>query len=1064
MADHAGWSGGLIGWFAGNPVTANLLMAFFIVGGWMIATSLNAEAFPEIEPNQITVSAAYPGAAPEEVEEAITKRVEEVVIGIEGVERVRSTAAEGSGTVTLELKDFVDRNKVKDDVESAVDQITDFPPADADEASIAIAEPSTVVTELAVYGDLDQQALRGAAEALEAALLDTDGISLVSLDGARNREISIEVSELVLREYGLTLQQVANAVRAGSVNLSAGSLRTSGGDILLRTDQERLRASAFEDIVVSSDIDARRIELGDIASIIDGFEDGELINYYQGRPALFVSVGASDDQDAFDVSRAVSEVLTTYTPEPGARIDVVSDSTTVIQDRLNLLIRNALIGLALVFVLLALTLDLRLAFWTSLGIPISFLGAFWIIGGFTTLNMMTLFGLIVVLGVVVDDAVVVGENIYEEQQHAASGHAGSVAGVFGVMAPVTIGVLTTMAAFAPLLFSTGTLGQILYPVPVVVIAVLLISLIEAFFVLPAHLAHGGEWSMGIMRRIKTACQSALFALRDRVVLPIVELAIRARYVTLALCVCFLMIMAGLMREGIVRFIFFPAIEGDTVSVTVEMAPGTPFATTEAVMMRVAAAAHEAVGARSSALLDSISVTIGGVPSAGFGSPGGGGGTRLGSELGRATITLIPSAERTVSSAEIERRWRRHIGPIAGADSVSFVSSLVGGGADIDIALSHRDETKLTLGVEALAASLSSIDGVNEVETGLDAGKRQIEFSLTEEGAAAGLTTQDIARQVRQAFFGEEVQRIQRGRDEVRVYVRLPAGQRTSLASLQDFRVRLADGADVPLPIVANLVESVSPTSITRVDGRRRISVEANVDESKTTPNAVLAILRNEILPDLQGEDPRLAFTFEGQARDQAEDLASLGGNMLIGLGLIFVLLASVLRSYVQPLIIMAAIPFAAGCAILGHLLMGYDISFLSLFGIVALSGVVINDSVVLIDYYNKLRAKTDLSVHDAALAAVTRRFRPIVLTTLTTFLGLSPMLAETSLQAQFLIPMAISLGYGILFASAIILALVPAMLMITNDVATVLSRLWISRLKPVSHQEPGVETLAGPRT
>lgn len=1034
---------GLIGWFAGNPVTANLLMAFFIVGGWMIAASLNAEAFPEIEPNQITVSVAYPGATPEEVEDAITKRVEDVVTGIEGVERVRSTASEGSGTVTLELKDFVDRETVKDDVESAVDQIADFPPAEAEEVSIAIAEPASVVMQLAVFGDLDELALRRSAEALEAALLDADGISLVSIDGARALEISIEVSEQALREYELTLQQVANAVRAGSVNLSAGTLRTSGGDILLRTDQERLEGEAFADIVVSSDIQGRTILLGDIATIVDGFEDGELINLYRSQPALFLSVGASDDQDAFDVSAAVSAVLDGYSPAPGVGIEVVSDSTTVIQDRLNLLIRNALIGLALVFVLLAFTLDLRLAFWTSLGIPISFLGAFWIIGQFTSLNMMTLFGLIVVLGVVVDDAVVVGENIYEEQQRSATGHAGAVSGVFGVLAPVTIGVLTTMAAFAPLLFSTGTLGQILYPVPVVVIAVLLISLIEAFFVLPAHLAHGGEWSMGAMKRMKTGCQAALFAFRDRIVLPLVELAIRARYVTVALCIAFLMVMIGLVREGVVRFVFFPAIEGDTVSVTVEMAPGTPFAATEVVMNRIAAAAEEAVGGPSAEVLAGLSVTIGGVPGAGFGRPGADGGTRIGSELGQATITLVPSAERTLSSAEVERRWRDALGPIAGAESVSFVSSMVDGGADIGIDLSHRDEAELARAVDALATALSAIEGVEEVETGLDAGKRQIEFTLTPEGAAAGLTTQDIARQIRQAFFGEEVQRIQRGREEVRVYVRLPSSQRTSLASLEDFRVRLSDGTDIPLTTVADLTETVSPTAITRVDGRQRISVEASANESVTTPNAVMAILENEILPAMVADDPRLTFSFEGQARDQAEDLASLAANMLVGLGLIYVLLASVLRSYVQPLIIMAAIPFAAGCAILGHLLMGYDVSFLSLFGIVALSGVVINDSVVLIDYFNKLRSAGTLNVHDAAMAAVKRRFRPILLTTLTTFLGLSPMLAETSLQAQFLIPMAISLGYGILFASFVILALVPSLLMITHDVGHAMQR-WLS--------------------
>lgn len=1032
---------GLFGWFVGNTVAANLLMAFMIIGGLAAATGLKTETFPEVDPGEIRITVPYPGATPSEVEEAVTKRVEEAVIGIDGVVRVRSSAAENSGVVTLELKDFVNPQIVKDDVDTAVDQLADFPPAQAERPSVVIAEPSSNVMRLAVYGDLSELELRAAAERIEADLLQLGNVSDVSLSGVRAREISIEVSETALRRHGLSFDAVSAAVNRASLDLSGGTLRTRGGEILLRTDAERRTGDAFNDIVVSSDARGREIRLADIATVVDAFEDGDLVNVYRGSPAVFIEIEAADDQDAFDVSNDVKAMLDGYEPPYGTSVEIASDNTTIIAERLNLLVRNAIMGLALVFVFLSLTLDLRLAFWTSAGILVSFLGAFLIIGQFTTINMVTLFGLIVVLGLVVDDAIVIGENIYDEQLKGGDGSAAAVRGVLGVAAPVTIGVLTSVAAFAPLLFSTGTLGQILFPVPIVVIAVLGMSLIEAFFILPAHLSHGGNWSRGVMAVVKNAGQGALEAFRDRIIMPVVGLAVRWRYVTVALGLALILVTAGLVSSGGVRFIFFPQIEADEVSVTLEMPDGAPFARTEAAMRRIEAAAIEAAGGEGNANIDTLSVTIGALP-AGQASPfDGAGGSNLGSHLGGATLTLTSPSTRTLSSAEIERRWRAAVGEIPGVRNLSFEASLVGGGADVSIDFSHRDEARLFAAVEALEQELRAISGVSELETGLDDGKSQIEFALTPAGAAAGLTTQDIALQVRQAFFGDEVQRIQRDREEVRVYVRYPSSERRSIADLERFRVRLPDGGAAPLSVVASLVETVSPTTIDRVDGRRVISVEADIDESVTTPNDVLAILNDEVLPRMTAEDPQLTYSFEGQSRDQQEDLAALAGNLLLALGVIYVMLASVLRSYVQPIVIMAAIPFGAVSAIIGHLLLGYDLSFLSVFGMVALSGVIVNSSVVLIDLYNKRLAAEDITPFDAAMAAVKRRFRPIFLTTMTTFLGLLPMLTETSLQAQFLIPMAISLGFGILITGFLILALAPALLMIVEDI----SRLYESR-------------------
>lgn len=1032
--------GGLFAWFAGNPVAANLLMIVMLLGGIVSINSLRTETFPEVDPRQITVNVPYPGATPAEVEEAITTRVEEAVMGIEGVERVKSSAAEGSGTVTLELKDFVDAQIVKDDVDAAVGQLGDFPPAEAERARINITRPAAQVMRLAVYGDLDEIGLREAAERIEADLLARPQVTNIALAGVRDREISIEVSEADLRAYGLTFNEVATAVRRASVNLSGGTVRTSGGEILLRTDAERRTGAAFEDVLISSDERGRQVLLRDVATVVDGFEDGSLFNLFQGEPAAFIDIEAADDQDAFDVVGDVKDFLRTYTPPPGVSIAIVSDSTVIIGERLNLLIRNGIMGLALVFVFLALTLDLRLAFWTSAGILIAFLGGFLVIAQFATINMVTLFGLIVTLGLVVDDAIVIGESIFDEQYAGGNQAQAAVRGVQSVAAPVTIGILTTMAAFAPLLFSTGTLGQILFPVPIVVISVLLMSAIEAFFILPSHLSHGGNWSRGAMRRAKETVQGLLFSFRDRIILPIVELAIVYRYATLAIGIASLIVLAGVMQSGSMRFVFFPSVESDEVTVNLEMPDGTPFARTEEVMRRIEAAAYEAVGGEDSPLLESLSVTIGALPENRSG-PVSEGRSGLGSHLGGAILTLVPAGERDVGSAEIERRWREAVGEIAGVEILSFEASLISGGADVSVDLSHRDDAALGEAVRQLEAYLRAAPGVSDVESGLTDGKTELSFVLTPEGAAAGLTAGDVAEQVRAAFFGEEVQRIQRGREEVRTYVRYPAAERKSIADLETLRIRLPGGGEAPLHVVADIEEGQSPTTINRVGGRRVITIEASVDPSITTPNEVNGALAADVLPALSDRYPGLSYSFEGQARDQQEDVGALLANLVVALGLIYVLLAGVLKSYVQPIVIMSAIPFGAGSAILGHLILGYDLSFLSVFGIVALSGVIVNSSVVLIDLYNRLLAEEHDEPHHAAVAAVRRRFRPIILTTMTTFLGLLPMLTETSLQAKFLIPMAISLGFGILFTGFLVLPLVPAMLLILEDVKALGGRL-----------------------
>ncbi|MEL6569342.1 MAG: efflux RND transporter permease subunit [Pseudomonadota bacterium] len=1014
---------GVIAWFAQNPVAANLLMFAMLIGGIIIMGQTKAEVLPTIDPRAISITVEYPGATPKEVEDSITRRIEDAVMGLEGVDRVSSAASENFGSVTLELDDFADADGVKEDAQSAVDQLVDFPPADANEPRVVVAESVSSVLRLVVIGDVGEKSLKQTAERLRRDLLAQDGISMVTLQGARDYEISIEISEDDLSAYGLRIEQVAAAIRASSVNLSLGTVRTASGEVLLRTDTEARDAQALADIVVISDRDGQRVRLGEIANIKDGFVEVPLINTYNGKPAVFLQIDGAGDEDSFDVRAAVAAYLEIYNPPAGVEIIGIADTTEIVGDRINLLTRNAIMGLALVFVFLALTLDLRLAVWTSIGIPAAFLGGFIIFGQFTTINMTSLLGLIVVLGIVVDDAVVVGENIHEEQERKGSGVLSAITGASGVFVPVLIGVTTSMIAFATLLQSTGTIGQMLRPVPIVVLSVLLLSLIEAFLILPGHLAHGRDWSTGVMLKLKNLVQKGIDGVRDGVFVPLAKLSVRFPYVVIASAVALLIATTGLLSGGHLRFIFFPTVEGDEITVALEMPAGTPFEQTEAAMDQIIDALETGVGDEASGLYRSLSVTVGGQLSSGFGSSG----TEIRTEIAVATLELAPAEQRRLTSAEIERRWIAAVGQLPGIKALTFESSGLSAGADVSFNLSHPDDDTLIEAAARLVVGMEAIEGVGEIESTAQPGKRQIEFALTPAGTAAGLTVDELARSIRRAYFGEEVQRFQRDGEEVEVFIRFPEDERRSLADLARLRIPLANGEEVPLSTVASFEETRSFVTIDRVDGQRVITISADADEAVTTPNAVTALIQENLLTSLRAEFPGLRVSSEGQARSQAEEMATLVQNFLIAMLAIYALIASVLRSYFQPLVIMAIIPFGLVGAIYGHILLGYDLSFLSLFGVVALSGVIINDSIVLIDYFNAREREGGDRLANI-VEAVRRRFRPILITTLTTFIGLIPMISETSLQAQFLIPMAVSLAFGIMFASTLILLLVPACL------------------------------------
>ena len=1044
---------GIIAWFAGNHVAANIVMLFFILGGLLSLSVMRAETFPTVDPRMITVTVPFPAATPSEVEDGITSRVEEAVLGIDGIERVISTAQENAGTIQIELEDFADANDVLDDVETEVDRLSDFPPENAEEPVIVKQKPTPEVMRLGLYGDVSETTLKYWAERIEEDLLRQPGLSIVGIEGIRDYQIAIEVDENALRKHNLSLGDVAARVERASVNLPAGTLESDSGDILLRIEEKGYYADDFRDITIRSKADGSLLSLSEIANINDGFEDVNLTTLYNGERGLFISVSRSQAQDTLKMTRSIRDYLKQLDLPKGLEVQVWKDETDILKGRMNLLVRNGIIGYALVFIALLLFMDLKLAFWTSMGVPISFLGGLLItfmLG--MSLNMVTLFALIVALGIVVDDAIVAGESIFHEQQKGKRNLRAALDGVAAVRAPVMIGVFTTIAAFAPLGFATGTLGQILQHIPVMVICILLVSLVEAFLILPAHLSASTRWSAGIVRDTGKYFSNFLEGVTYRVIEPLLRFCLYWRWAVLTLFMTFLIITYGMVKGGIVKFVFFPQIEGNTITAKLTMPIGTPFKVTRGHAQYMLEQAREVQQKlkqkhgrdfyRASAL------TIGSTSS--DGSPAQGSSTKTGNHLAQLQIQLIDASQRQISAADIGAMIRERVGRLPNAEELTFQTSLVGEGADITYELRHDDVATLNAAANDLKDRMGRIDGVVDITDSLKLGKREFVFDVAPAGAAAGLQPGDIGRQLRNSYYGREVQRIQRGRSELKVLVRTPEARRESLAALSDMRITLPNGERAPLHTVATIREKRSFAEIRRVNGERAVSVTADTNAAKITPNAAINKLEQSAIPELKRKYPDLGAAIEGESADRREDLAELGRNMLIAMMIIFVMLGALLRSYIQPFVILMAVPFGIVGAVWGHLLLGYNLSFISIFGIVALSGVVINGSVVLVDYYNTLVAQGE-TVRDAMAEAVARRFRPILLTTMTTSLGLLPMLLETSLQARFLIPMAISLACGLIFATSIILFLVPMLISIFEDIKFA----WRRRMLKHSHDAEG---------
>ena len=1041
---------GPIGYMARNGVAANLLMFFILIAGFFSLTTLVQEVFPEISMDRVHISVPYPGATPDEIEESIVLKIEEQIEGVEGLKQVRSTVSEGGGSVVAEIERGGDLSRFLDDIKAQIDRIQTFP-AGAERAEVTEVTNRQSVIRLVVYGDVSERTLKELAYRTEDALSALPEVSYVETTGVREYEISIEVPMQRLRALGLTLRDISTAVRGGSLDLSAGSIDTREEEVRIRTTGQNYTQQDFEEIIVVSRADGTVVRLGDIAEVRDGFRDVDLIGRYQGQPAAYVEVFRTADEKALEIVDAVEahleEELTPSLPA-GVGLEIWNNDADILQDRLGLLVKNGLLGLTLVLLALALFLEIRLAFWVAVGIAVSFVGTFGVMAVLgVSINLMSLFAFILAVGIVVDDAIVVGENIYAERERGNRGVVASIRGTRRITGPVIFAVLTTVVAFCPLFFIPSSIGSIVGEIPIIVISVLVFSLIESLLVLPNHLSHlpaprgsSSGRKPHAVNRIQARVESGLKWVINGPLDRGLNLATGRPGLVIAIGIGMVIVSVAMIPAGIIKVEFMPSVEADLVTASLEMPEGTPVQRTSEVAGRLESAGYQAIGRLASSngeaaedLVTGVNVTIG--EPARQSGPGGAAVTasRPRANIAAVEFKLVSPDERDVSATDMQQEWREAIGPLPEAKSLTISAELISFGAPVHLELSHPEPERLPPIGDAVMARLRELAGVFDVQADQEQGLREIQLDLLPEARTLGLTLDNLARQVRSAFFGDEALRVQRGREDMRVYVRLPEEERNAISDVEGYLVRTPGGGEVPLGRVASVRFGSSPTTILRKDGQRVLTVTADVNTAIVTGDEVTNLLERSIIPEIASLNPGLAYSFGGEQQEQVESFGALGGGFALALLAIYALLAIPFGSYTKPLIIMAAIPFGIIGAVLGHVILGLQMAIMSLFGIIGLSGVVVNDSLVMIDFINE-RLRQGMPGREAIIEGAKARFRPILLTSITTFLGVAPLVFETSLQAQFLIPMAASLGFGILFATVVLMMIVPALAMVQHRV------------------------------
>jgi len=1063
-------------WSIKNNVTVNLIMIFIIMAGLFTLLKMRREMFPQFSLDMIVVSVSYPGSSPEEVEEGICIKIEEKIASIEGIERILSTAREGSGQVIAELETGADAQKILDEIKAEVDRIDTFPDEAEEPVVMEIINQDPTIS-VAVFGDVPEKRLRQISERIRDDLLDAkmnshsgsgglqnlfasilkllkfkqpDSITQIDLIGVRDYEIAVEVSEEDLRRYGISFEHAVNAVRSGSMDLPGGQIKTDQGEILIRSKGQLYTGDEFEKIPLITLDDGTVVHLGEVAEVIDGFTDLDIKTRFNGKRAAIVQVSRTSEQDIIEIARTARsyvERLKQKLPE-GLDVAIWGDISAMVEDRIDLMLRNGLQGIFLVFISLALFLNFRLAFWVAIGIPISFMGAFMVLDGLDqTINMISLFAFIMTLGILVDDAIIIGENIYSHYTRGKSPSAAVVDGLKEVGVPVVMAVSTTVVAFAPLLFISGIMGKFIAVMPMAVMVILLVSLGEALVILPSHLNHAliqSEKKIGKFtswhERLRERVEKGLYAVIDRLYLPSIKYVVKNRYFTLSIGLGVLIISLGIVAGGYVPFVFFQKGESDWIVAEIVYPLGTPFRITEETIEHVEKKSFELntvfdeFSKKNGRLVKYTFSIVGAIPRRDWKPP------EYGSHVGQVWLELAGSEKRiNVSTHTILGKWRSLIGEIPGVERLTF-ATLEGGpaGNPIEIQLSGQDFDQLKQAAAELKAEIATYPGTFDISDNFKPGKQEKKIRVKEGVRSLGVTMAGLARQVRQAFYGEEALRIQRGRDDVKVLVRYPEEERRSLAGIEDMRIRTNDGKEIPIEEVADVTSGRAYSVINRVDRKRTISVISDIDETIANASVIVADLKTNFLPGLVDRFPGLTYDFEGQEKRTRESLDSIKSGYLLAMMGIFLLLASQFRSYIQPVIIMMAIPFGLIGAVMGHLVMGMEFTIVSIFGIVALSGIVVNDALILIDFINRA-VRDGMDIDQAVVESGRARFRPVLLTSLTTIAGLFPLLLERSFQAQFLIPMAVSICFGLLAATLLTLLYVPALYLIVNDVTAALT-------------------------
>ena len=1027
---------GLISWFAKNHVAANLLMISIVfIGLLSIKTRIPLEVFPSIELDIVNISTNLPGSTPTETEQGISIRVEESISDLEGIESISSRSSEGNSQVSVELSSDYDAQVLLNEIKNRVDAINTLP-VDVEKPLVSKSVRRREVISVVVSGDISEQELRQISEQVRDDIISMDGITQVFLENVRPYEIAIEIDQDTLREYNININQITTAINNSSLDLSAGNIKTSSGDVLIRTQGQAYQQEQFEEIIVRNRADGSLLKLGDIATINDGFEEQAILNRFNGKRAMEIEVYSVGNQSAIQVADKVKEYIKIKSASIPQNIQLGywRDRSQIVKNRLSTLMNSAIQGGLLVLLLLTLFLRPKVAFWVVIGIPVSFMGAMSLLPLFgITINIVSLFAFILVLGIVVDDAIVTGENIYTHMEKHGDALRAAIEGTKEVATPVTFGILTTVAAFIPLALIEGGRSGFFKQLPYVVIPVLLFSLIESKFVLPAHLKYlkTKKHEQGFFSRWQTKFSKGLERFVEKYYQPLLAKALKNQVLTLTMFLSLVMIVYSVVLSGWTRFIFFPRVPSEIARATLTMPIGTPFELTDKYIELITEKAqilkekHQDPETGESLIINIMS------------SSGSAGGTRSGqSHIGRVMFQVVPPEKRKskLPISELVREWRNLIGPIPGAEDINYRAEIGRSSNPIDIRLSGQYLPELKNLANQVKNQLQQFPNVFDISDSLSNGKSQIEIELKPQGQVLGITLSSLARQVRQAFFGSQVQRIQRGRDDIKVMLRYTLAERSTINTLENLIITSPEGVQVPFNEVGKMISSKSPSVINRLDRHRIVNITADVNKDSINMAAVnneMSKFLDQLISPLNG----VSYEFGGEAEEQKESFGTLFYGLIGVLFVIYALLAIPFKSYSQPIIVMSIIPFSPAGAIVGHWIMGMDLTILSLMGMLALTGVVVNDSLVLVDYINKKR-QAGVDLFEAVKTAGMARFRPVLLTSLTTFVGLLPLIFEKSTQAQFLIPMAVSLGFGIMFATFMTLILIPVNYLLLERIIT----------------------------